>query len=220
MSSFRDIHSKTIESYERVAAWWDSHRSKKLSEECWLRELTLAIPAKGKVLDAGCGGGSPIAEYFIRHGYKVTGVDGAAAMIELARGRFPQCRWVQMDMRKLALGEKFDAIIGWDSFFHLNQAEQRAVLLLFREHLRAGGALLLSVGHAAGEVLGEVGGEPVYHSSLSEEEYRNILVEAGFKSVQFVAQDPRCDRTVLMATELEASSLTLKKSITRDKLDT
>jgi cyclopropane fatty-acyl-phospholipid synthase-like methyltransferase len=39
----------------------------------------------GSILDLGCGMGEPIARYFIRVGYQVTGVDSSAAMIALCQ---------------------------------------------------------------------------------------------------------------------------------------
>lgn len=106
-----------------------------------------------------------------------------------------------MDMRELKLDRQFDGIIAWDSFFHLNPDEQRSTLQRFHKHLRPGGALLLTVGHKAGEVLGMVEGEAVYHSSLSQREYKHILGSAGFQETEMVLKDEICDRTVLLARQ-------------------
>lgn len=110
-----------------------------------------------------------------------------------------------MDMREFELERQFDGIIGWDSFFHLNPDEQRTTLQRFFQHLRPGGALLLTVGHEAGEVLGVVAGEAVYHSSLSHQEYKQILSAAGFGHIEISPRDKSCDRTVLMGSELKGS---------------
>ncbi len=66
--------------------------------------------------------------------------------------------------------------------------------------MRSGGALLLTVGHKAGEVLGMVEGEKVYHSSLSPQEYKHILGSGGFQDVDLAIKDKDCDRTVLLAS--------------------
>lgn len=103
-------------------------------------------------------------------------------------------------MRALSLGTAFDAIIGWDSFFHLTQSEQRAALPRIAAHLSPGGRLLLSVGPKAGEVTGTVEGAPVYHASLDAEDYRAILADAGAPVEAFVPEDPSCDyHSVLLA---------------------
>lgn len=106
-----------------------------------------------------------------------------------------------MDMREMALDYAFDGIIAWDSFFHLKPDEQRNTLRLFCRHLRPEGSLLLTIGHEAGEVLGTVEGEAVYHASLSAEEYRHILGSAGFQIIEIVLSDESCDRSVLLASQ-------------------
>lgn len=62
---------------------------------------------------------------------------------------------------------------------------------------------MLTVGHEAGEVIGHVAGEEVYHSSLSIDEYRQILNKMGLNTVEFVTEDPNCDfATVLLAQKI------------------
>ena len=103
-------------------------------------------------------------------------------------------------MRGLDLGKAFDGVIGWDSFFHLTPDEQRATLARLAAHLKPGGALMLTVGPDAGEVAGHVGDDPVYHSSLSSEEYGAALAGFGLRILHFVRQDPDCGfHTVLVA---------------------
>ncbi|GAB4529060.1 MAG: class I SAM-dependent methyltransferase [Parvularculaceae bacterium] len=160
------------------------------------------MPEGGAALDLGCGAGEPIARYLIDAGYSVTGMDYAAPMIEIARARLPAARWIAGDMRDLALGEAFDGVIGWDSFFHLTMAEQRALLPKLAAHIAPGGALMLTVGPEAGETAGMVEGEAVYHASLDPDEYRTILTREGFADIVFVAEDPDCDfHSILLASK-------------------
>lgn len=130
----------------------------------------------------------------------MTGLDASAAMLQLARAKLPEGDWRHVDMRGLDLGEVFDGIIGWNSFFHLNPGEQRALLPRIAAHLAPGGILMLTVGPEAGEVGGHVGDDPVYHSSLDPKDYREILASHGVDVTAFVAEDPDCERqTVLLA---------------------
>jgi hypothetical protein len=56
------------------------------------------------------------------------------------------------------------------------------------------------VGPRAGEAVGRVAGEAVYHAFLSLQAYRAVLAEAGMTVVRFVAEDPACDyATILLA---------------------
>ena len=105
-----------------------------------------------------------------------------------------------MDMRYFDLPDRFDGILGWDSFFHLTRDEQRSVLPRLARHLKPHGALMLTIGPEDGEVTGRVGGEPVYHASLSPDAYQAILERLGLSLERLVAEDPDCDmHTVLLA---------------------
>ena len=53
------------------------------------------------------------------HGLRVNGVDASPTLISLCKERLPAQRWVVGDMRTIALGESFDGVLAWDSFFHL-----------------------------------------------------------------------------------------------------
>lgn len=121
-------------------------------------------------------------------------------MIALARARMPEARWTVADMRALDLGEQVAAIIAWDSFFHLTPPEQVALMPRLAGHLAPGGALLLTVGPEAGEPIEQVGGEAVYHASLSPEEYAVRLAQVGISVVAFSPEDVTCaGRSVLLA---------------------
>lgn len=186
--------------YDRQATAWDTGRSRALFEEGWLRTFAEAVPAGGRVLDLGCGAGEPIAAWLMRRGLRVTGADISSAMLDLARVRWPEGDWRLADMRSLDLGMRFDGIIAWDSFFHLTPDEQRGTLPRLAGHLVPGGTLMATVGPKAGEVTGQVGGETVYHASLSLAEYATRLDEAGLRLTAFVAEDPTCDgHSILMA---------------------
>jgi len=200
MSGFNEIHERTIAVYEAHASGWDKHRTRFLREKSWLNKFIQSLKPGVSLLDAGCGGGEPISKYLIQQGYSVTGIDASPAMIEICKSRFSDESWIVMDMRELTLDRQFDGIVAWDSFFHLKPDEQRSALQSFTEHLRPGGALLLTVGHEPGEVLGTVEGEAVYHSSLSPQEYKHILGSAGFQSIELSLKDETCDRTVLLAS--------------------
>jgi ubiquinone/menaquinone biosynthesis C-methylase UbiE len=186
--------------YERQATTWDIQRSRALFERGWLDRLLAFTRPGNTILDIGCGTGDPIARYVIDKGRNVCGVDFAASMLEIARTRFPNARWMLADMRDLDLGETFGAVIAWDSFFHLSADEQRQVLPRLAAHVSPGGAMLVTAGPKEGEAWGEVGGEPVFHASLSIEEYTRILASAGLRIEAFVPDDPTCaGHSVLLA---------------------
>lgn len=200
MRRLDEIHSRTVHIYENNAFAWDEHRSRHFFEQQWLDKFIKLLPLEGRVLDVGCGAGEPIAEYLLKHGLQLTGLDASQKMLEIARSRFPKATWIKRDMRKLELDTKFDGIVSWNAFFHLKQEEQRQVLILFADHLTSDGSLLLTIGHESGEVTGTVEGEKVYHSSLEPDEYKAILNTVGFKRIEIELEDESCGfHSILLA---------------------
>ncbi len=186
--------------YHRHAQDWDAARPRAGIEDAWLARLTYGLSPGAAVLDLGCGAGDPVAGKLRARGMAVTGVDFAPAMLALARARWPDMPLIQMDMRVLELPARFDAIVSWDAFFHLTPEAQRRCLPRLARHLRPGGRLLLTVGPAASEVVGQVAGAPVYHASLSPEGYASALAACGCEIIDFRAEDPQADRhSVLLA---------------------
>ena len=181
--------------YDRLGPAWAGLRDRTLFERHWLdRFLSLCPRGTGKrrILDLGCGAGRPIAAYLVDRGASVTGVDGSQPMIRLFQEAVPQARALHRDMRGLELGERFDGILLWDSFFHLPPEDQRPLFATLAAHAAPGAALLFTSGPAAGVAIGTLGGEPLYHASLDPGEYRALLADAGFGAVGFVPDDPAC----------------------------
>ncbi|MEM7674781.1 MAG: class I SAM-dependent methyltransferase [Myxococcota bacterium] len=193
------LQRRTYEVYQKHADAWDRRR-RRLMEGRWLERVALSIPPPGPILDVGCGSGRPIAAYFIDRGYQVCGVDFAPAMLRIARKRWPEHRWQQLDMRTLQLDRTFGAVVAWNSFFHLNADEQRQALPKLAAHVASGGVLLMTIGDRAGEVVGTVEGDAVYHASLDPSAYRTILDTCGLSVVSIVLRDPECgDHSILLA---------------------
>lgn len=196
-----------LPTYDRVAQGFARSRNRTLFERKWLDAMLNHTPPPRRVLDLGCGTGQPIAAYLADRRALVTGVDGAAAMIALFRQRLPQARAVHADMRGLDLGERFDAILAWNSLFHLSPDDQRAMFPVFAAHAAPGAALMFTAGPEAGEPVGEVEGQPVYHASLSPSDYRAILAENGFEVLKYQPEDPDCQgHTIWMARARPATA--------------
>lgn len=186
--------------YERQATAYDELRSRVLFEARWLARFTASLKPGDHVLDLGCGTGEPIARWFKAEGFAVTGVDFSEAMLTIARKRWPDGDWRQADMRDFELGQTFDGIIAWNSFFHLTAEEQEDCIARMSRHLPQGGMLMLTVGPGEGEAHGAVGTELVYHASLSPAGYATCLEANGLRMTGFLAKDPETEsHSVLMA---------------------
>ncbi len=190
--------------YERTAAAWDRTRSRGLMErECLDRFLARLDPGAG-ILDIGCGGGEPIADYLIEHGFRVTGIDSAPSLLALCRKRFPEHEWTLADMRELALGRRFDGLIAWHSFFHLVPDDQRAMFEVFARHAAPRALLMFTSGSAHGERIGEWQGEPLYHASLDAAEYERLLDAYGFEVIAHIVEDPDCGGATVWLARMRA----------------
>jgi SAM-dependent methyltransferase len=186
--------------YERVAARFDRDRGRSLVERAYLEAALDGRSRGAEVLDLGCGAGEPIARFFIEAGCRVTGVDAAAAMLELCRRRFPAMTWIEADMRSLDLGRRFDVIVAWDSFFHLPHDDQRAMFPVFARHALPGASLLFTSGTGHGVAIGDLYGAELFHASLAPEEYRGLLDTHGFATTIYRERDPDCgEHTVWLA---------------------
>jgi SAM-dependent methyltransferase len=194
---------KVYESYEEIVDWFDDARTKTLMESEYLNLIINSVPADGSVLDLGCGTGEPIAQFFIDKGFKVTGVDGSKKMIELCKKRFPSERWMILDMCNINLNQKFDVVLAWHSFFHLDQDSQRKMFKVFNTHTKPNGILAFTSGEKEGEVWSDNGGQMLYHASLSTKEYEKLLNENSFKVLLHKIRDPECgEATVWVAQKV------------------
>lgn len=191
-----------IDVYQRHGAAWAKLRNSRLVERAWMDRFCGLIPEGGSIVDIGCGSGLPIAVELIERGFDVTGVYGTLTMIGLFKHNLPGVAVHLADMRELALGQCFQGLWAWDSFFHLSPDDQRDIFPRFQAHAEPGAALMFSSGNAEGEAIGELEGDRLYHGSLDPDEYRSLLDGAGFTVIAHVVEDPDCGhRTIWLARQ-------------------
>ena len=134
-------------SYNAIAKDWDAARSTLFPyEPPFLERLTNSLPRGARLLDLGCGTGRPVAEFLIRQGYAVTGVDQAEDLLALARERLPEGRWLQAEMEKFEPDEEYDGAVVWDSLFHIPRKHHEPILRNVLRSLRTGSKVILTVG--------------------------------------------------------------------------
>ena len=201
-----ELANRIVGIYQRHAAAFDRDRGRDLVERAWLDLFVETMPAGRRVLDLGCGMGQPIAQYLVGRGCGVTGIDSSSPLLQLARQRLPGQRWIEADMRALDLGERFDGILAYDSFFHLTPEDQRGMFPVFAAHAAPGAALLFTSGPAHGEALGSFEGETLYHASLDPAEYRTLLTDNGFAVLRHGVEDPECGGHTLWLAKRRAAS--------------
>ncbi len=191
-----------VNHYERHAQAWDAdRRSGDWNDKACHDQFIQSLPSKGSVLDLGCGGGSPVAENLVAQGIQVSGVDSSPTLIKLCRSRLSDQEWIVGDMRTISLGRTFDGILAWDSFFHLQPDDQRAMFEIFAAHANPKTMLMFNTGPADGEAIGNYRGDPLYHSSLGAEEYRALLQQYNFDVVQHSVEDATAGGRTIWLTQ-------------------
>src|SRR5579884_27483 len=104
------------------------------------------IAAGVRVLDLCCGSGH-VTKELVRRGYRVTGVDSSAALIELARNELPETDLRVMDARDLRFEAEFDTVLStFDSLNHILELDglQRAFAGAYRA-LHCGGLFVFDM---------------------------------------------------------------------------
>ena len=189
-----DFADRIVGHYEKHALAWDrdrqsSARNGTWNDKVWHDRFIGKLARGARVLDLGCGPGRPVAQLMAEQGLRVTGVDASPTMILLSRERLPDHEWIVADMRGLALDRRFDGILAWDSFFHLNHEDQRRMFAVFADHAHESTWLMFNTGPQHGEGIGEYRGEPLYHASLSPAEYESLAEASGFEVILHIAND-------------------------------
>src|SRR5687768_11175610 len=115
--------------YDRIAREFSDARATLLPTDRKYLDLVLApLSPRSTVLDLGCGTGTPIAAEVIARGHRVVGIDASAALLAMARARFPDQQWIHGRMEDVALGGPYDAAICWDAMFHVPREAHAGII--------------------------------------------------------------------------------------------
>jgi SAM-dependent methyltransferase len=114
-------------------------RARRYYQSCLAGIYSFLIPPGMRVLEVGCGRGDLLEA--LRPSYGV-GVDFCAAILEGARRRYPDLRFVEADVHEFDLGEKFDYIVCSDLLNDVWDVQQ--VLEAIARHSHPGTKLILN----------------------------------------------------------------------------
>jgi SAM-dependent methyltransferase len=169
--------------YDRIASWWEEQEGQATAGVDFTRAAIRLSAARRSALDVGCGTGGRIVAALSDAGFRVTGIDVSEAMIGYARKRHPGSRFIRGDICEWQPEERYDAVVAWDSIFHVPYSAQRRAVAKLCDALAGGGVILFTAGGVDGEITGRMRGQDFYYSSLAEEEYLSVLKERGCKCV-------------------------------------
>ena len=104
------------------------------------------LPAKGRVLEIGCGHGEPIAAALAAAGQRVTGIDPSAQMIAQARQGAPEQDFRQLALAELEEADAFDGACCFFSLLCMDPIELRIGLERLHRALKPDAPLLIVSG--------------------------------------------------------------------------
>ncbi len=142
------------------------------------------LPARGTVLDVGCGGGLPVDAFLSEQGLRVHGLDLSDRMIALARENVPDASFEVGNMLDLTDGQfSVDGVVSFYAIFHTPRTHHQDLLKRFASFLPAGGALLITMGAAEWEGTEDFHGEQMIWSHYGAERNARFVDSAGFEIV-------------------------------------
>jgi SAM-dependent methyltransferase len=141
---------KTAFDEKYIKTYTDRLLPERTSKEVRFLVRVLQLTKKTNILDVACGYGRHALE-FARCGYRVTGIDQSAYLINQARREAKKQKlssmFRKMDMRRLVLDKKFDIAINlFTSFGYFNtKQDDIAVLKGIKHVLNSSGRLLIDI---------------------------------------------------------------------------
>lgn len=190
--------------YDAIAPFWDNIRRQSLQGVNFLERAIASSASRGQALDVGCGSGGPMIEKLLSAGFKVTGVDVSATMLDLAKARHPTVEFFHDDIVEWQTPRRFDLILAWDSIFHLPHDLHAPVIGRLCSFLAASGVLLFTAGGIDGEIAGTMHGQEFAYSSLSDTASMELVRAGGCVPVLVERDQFPLDHLVIIAVKESA----------------
>ena len=140
---------------DNTIAYYDANVDKYVREsvgtdmECFYAAFLSLVPARGSLLDLGCGTGRD-TKAFLARGYQVTAIDGSKRMVD-ATTRLTGQPAIHMRFQEVAFKDKFDGIWACASLLHVSRDEFTNVLHRLERALRPQGVCYMSFKEGHGE---------------------------------------------------------------------
>jgi cyclopropane fatty-acyl-phospholipid synthase-like methyltransferase len=170
--------------YDAVAEKYAKARRMGPREKRWIDRFLSALPSGARILDLGCGNGEPNLVAMVERGFRVTGVDFSHEQVIRARARCPTARVIENDLSEVEfLPATFDAVLAYDSIFHVPREEHAAIFARIRHWLVDGGLALLTLGFIPESASGELHtghlGAPTFYAAWPLKTSFDLLHNAG-----------------------------------------
>ena len=171
-----------IDTYNEIAQEYEKEFGNDYSDTPYIDIFLNYLDGK-KVLDIGCGVGN-LTKYILDKGFNVDGIDLSEEMLNIAKSKYDDINFLQMNMKDIILDKKYDGIMLAYSLFHLTKQEVLEVLPKYYSLLNNKGKMLLILQSGKGEqVIDEPlkNGLKMFINYYSLEEIREVLEDNNFK---------------------------------------
>jgi ubiquinone/menaquinone biosynthesis C-methylase UbiE len=168
---------------ERFAQWQQEIVGDE--REQWVRELLERLPQDADVLELGCGAAVASTQLLAQRG-RLTGVDISGEQVRRARERLPDATFLEEDITRIEFPpESFDAIVSLFVLPHVPADELPTLLVGVARWLRRGAWFLATMSvRGRGEFVEEWLGVPMFFSSITADESRQLVRDAGLELVR------------------------------------
>jgi SAM-dependent methyltransferase len=159
--------------------------------EKYLQVLAERAAAGGRVLELGCGAGTPMTKALSGR-FRTTGLEISSNQLALARANAPLASLLRGDMVRLPFRDgTFHAVAAFYSMTHVPRAEHASLLSEIARVLKPAGCAVLTMGSADNPdgIDEDWLGAPMFFSHFDGERNVALVREAGFEIV--TAEDER-----------------------------
>jgi SAM-dependent methyltransferase len=142
--TLQQVVGRTLDHYHaRAEAFWEGTRHHDVEQNIDALLRHILTPSPFTLLDFGCGPGRDLMA-FVKRGHRAIGLEGAPALVEMARTH-SGCEVWQQDFLRLELPAAcFDGVFANASLFHVPRQELPNVLRQLCATLKPGGVLFSS----------------------------------------------------------------------------
>lgn len=170
--------------YDAMIDTWETWKAQITSDPRaeWCGELLTRLPDGARVIELGCGGGTP-ETVLLAERFRLTGVDLSEAQLRRARERVPGAEFVREDFTEVEFEPgTIDAVAAFYSFNHVPRDLLAPLYRRIHAWLAPGGLFLTALGTGDSEGwVGEWLGVQMYFSSFPPETNSRMLADAGFE---------------------------------------
>jgi ubiquinone/menaquinone biosynthesis C-methylase UbiE len=179
--------------YDLIADWYRGDRSRSIGVPEALAAM-VSLARGSRILDLGCGNGSPITDALVTAGYRVVGLDSSRGMLERFRVNLPNTPAVRSDARACPFVDgAFDAAVCWGVLFHLEPRDQATTFAAVSRVLKPKAPFLFTAAEIPEVpaddpgITGTMNGVTFRYFAVAD--YRTLIDEHGFE-LENVYDDP------------------------------